>query len=143
MKLLIKVVKMLSRFNSRKPRYNDDSDYTTNAPSYYDDLARKNQLIKHLAKRIWEYEKKLHDSLEEIENILNNYINIIDGKIELIDHVIGEGFNDRIEILLREWVSDGTLNHIINEEIFGDLNLEIKYIKDELFYLGKTKIYRG
>jgi len=134
---------MLSRFNSRKPRYNDDSDYTTNAPSYYDDLARKNQLIKHLAKRIWEYEKKLHDSLEEIENILNNYINIIDGKIELIDHVIGEGFNDRIEILLREWVSDGTLNHIINEEIFGDLNLEIKYIKDELFYLGKTKIYRG
>ena len=33
-----------SDFNSRIPRYNDDSDYTTNAPSYYDDLARKQKL---------------------------------------------------------------------------------------------------
>ena len=30
----------MSRFNSRKPRYNDDSDYTTNAPSYYDFLGK-------------------------------------------------------------------------------------------------------
>ena len=62
------------RFNSRKPRYNDDSDYTTNAPSYYDDLARKNQLIKYLAKKIWEYEKTLNESLENIEKVLNEYI---------------------------------------------------------------------
>jgi len=107
----------VSRFNSRKPRYNDDSDYTTNAPSYYDDLARKNQLIKYLAKKIWDYEEILNKSLEEIENILNKYIDIIDGKIELIDHVIGEGFEHIIEMLLREWLQDGTLDHIINEEI--------------------------
>src|SRR5690606_36070046 len=116
----------------RRPRYPSDSDYTTNSPSYYDDLARKNKLIQYLAKRIWEYEKTLHDSLEEIENVLNEYINVIDGKIELIDHVIGEGFNDRIEILLREWVNDGTLNHIINEEIFNELNNDIINFKNEV-----------
>src|SRR5690625_4184391 len=108
-----------SDFNSRIPRYNDDSDYTTNAPSYYDDLARKNHLIKELAKRIWEYDKKLNESLENIENILNEYIDIVDGKLEIIDRLIGEGFNDRIEELLREWVRDGTLENIINEEIFN------------------------
>ena len=151
----------MNKFNSRIPRYNDDSDYTTNAPSYYDDLARKNKLIKELAKRIWEYEKTLHESLEEIENILNDYINIVDGKIEIIDHVIGEGFNDRIEVLLREWVNDGTLNHIINEEIFNDLNSKIDQvdndlnefrdqvdndlncIKKDVYMLGEITFFRG
>ena len=125
----------MSRFNSRIPRYNDDSDYTTNAPSYYDDLARKQKLIKELAKRIWEYDKQLDQSLENIENVLNEYITIVDGKLELIDHIIGEGFNDRIEVLLREWVNDGTLNHIINVEIFN--------MKEEIYYLGETTIFRG
>ena len=120
------------KFNSRKPRYNDDSDYTTNAPSYYDDLARKNQLIKYLAKRIWEYEKTLNESLEEIENILNNYIDVIDGKLEVIDHLIGEGFNDRIEVLLREWLADGTLDYLINEVVFEQLNKDIKEFKEKI-----------
>src|SRR5699024_1965855 len=105
--------------NRRKPYYNDDSDYTTNAPSYYDDLARKNKLIKELALRIWDYDEELKDSLEHIEVTLNDYVSVIDGKIELIDHKIGESYNDEIDILLREWVNDGTLNHIINEEIFN------------------------
>lgn len=153
------------RVNSRKPHYNNDSDYTTNAPSYYDDLARKNQLVKYLAKKIWEYEEILDKTLEEIEDILNEYITIIDGKIEEIDHVIGEGFNDRIEILLREWLADGTLDHIINEVIFEDINNDIKELREDmeneierveidynnkincinndLLYLGHTKIYRG
>ena len=125
----------MSRYHSRIPRYNDDSDYTTNAPSYYDDLARKQKLIKELAKRIWEYDKQLDQSLENIENVLNEYITIVDGKLELIDHIIGEGFNDRIEVLLREWVNDGTLNHIINVEIFN--------MKEEIYYLGETTIFRG
>ena len=125
----------MSRYHSRKPRYNDDSDYTTNAPSYYDDLARKNKLIKELAKKIWEYEKTLNESLEDIEQKLNEYITIVDGKLEVIDHIIGEGFNDRIEELLREWVNDGTLNHIINVEIFN--------MKEEIYYLGETTIFRG
>src|SRR5699024_6109486 len=88
MKLLIKVVKMLSKFNSRIPRYNDDSDYTTNAPSYYDDLARKQKLIKELAHKIWEYDQILHAKLKEVEDNLKKYADILDGKIEYFDIII-------------------------------------------------------
>ena len=76
------------RFNSRKPRYNDDSDYTTNAPSYYDDLARKQGLIKELAHRIWEYDQILYAKLKEVEDTLTKYADILDGKIEDFDRII-------------------------------------------------------
>ena len=78
----------MSRFNSRKPRYNDDSDYTTNAPSYYDDLARKQKLIKELAHKIWEYDKILASKLNEVEDTLKKYADILDGKIEDFDRII-------------------------------------------------------
>jgi len=81
---------MLSRFNSRKPRYNDESDYTTNAPSYYDDLARKQGLIKELAHKIWEYDQILAKKLKEVEDTLTKYADILDGKIEDFDRIILE-----------------------------------------------------
>src|SRR5699024_6633572 len=92
----------------RFPRYPDDADYQTNAASYYEDLARKNKLIKKLAKRIWEYDKILADNLEEIEEVLR----------QVIDK-IGEGFNEEIYQLLVKWVEDGTLDHIINETLMN------------------------
>lgn len=76
------------RMNSRRPYYNDDSDYTTNAPSYYDDLARKTRLIEELSKKVWDY----------IDNLEENVKNI-----------------------LIQWLKDGTLEQIINDEIFGKL----------------------
>ena len=78
------------RFNSRVPRYNDDSNYTTNAPSYYDDLARKSKLIKELSEKVWGYDQTLYDALKEIENTLNHYADILDGKIEDFDTIITE-----------------------------------------------------
>ncbi len=42
-----------------------------NAPSYYDDLARKNELLKILAKRIWEYDKTLTEGLENVNKTMN------------------------------------------------------------------------
>src|SRR5699024_6118148 len=108
------------QMNRRYPRYPDDADYTTNAPSYYDDLARKNKLIKKLAKRIWEYDKILADSLEEIEEVLR----------QVIDK-IGEGFNEEIYQLLVKWVEDGTLDHIINETLMNK-KADITYVDDEI-----------
>ena len=99
---------MTKHFRSRYPHYPDDSDYTTNAPSYYDDLARKNTLIQKLAEKIWEYEEALKISFEEIETVLT----------ELLDK-IGEGFNDEIADLLVQWIDDGTLDHIINETLMN------------------------
>ena len=78
----------MNRYNSRVPRYNDDSDYTTNAPSYYDDLARKQKLIKELSLKIWEYDQILASKLKEVEDTLKQYADILDGKIEDFDEII-------------------------------------------------------
>lgn len=78
----------LSRFNSRKPRYNEDSDYTTNAPSYYEDLARKQHLLEKLSNKIWEYDKILYAKLKEVEDTLKEYADILDGKINDFDNII-------------------------------------------------------
>lgn len=110
---------MPDKFRTRKPYYPDDSDYNTNAPSYYDDLARKTKLIQLLSKRIWEYDEILKTSLEEIENVLQEVIN-----------KIGEGFNQEIYDLLIQWVEDGTLDHIINEVLLNN-KPEFYVSKDE------------
>lgn len=93
------------------PNYPSDSDYTTNAPSYYENLARKQKLIKMLAKKIWEYEEKLELTLEELETRLQFYIESWNKGLEELP--------DNVESLLQEWLSDGTLDHIINDTIFN------------------------
>lgn len=82
----------------RKPRYPNDSDYTTNAPSYYDDLARKQKLIKELSKRIWEYDKELAKRFEEWDKNI-------------------ETLPEDLERMLTEWMEDGTLAKIIDKNI--------------------------
>ena len=74
--------------NKRYPRYPDDADYQTNAPSYYEDLARKYGLIKELSNKIWEYDKILYEKLKEVEDTLQEYADILDGKIENFDRII-------------------------------------------------------
>lgn len=70
------------------PQYADDSDYTTNANSYYADLARKQKLIQELSERIWEYDKILHAKLLEVDETLQKYADLLDGKIEDFDRII-------------------------------------------------------
>ena len=74
--------------NSRRPTYNDDSDYTTNAPSYYEDLARKQELMERLAIRIWEYDTTLYEKLKMVQETLQKYADILDGKIDDFDNII-------------------------------------------------------
>ena len=111
---------MVRRFNSRFPTYPDDADYTTNAPSYYDDLARKNKLIKELAERIGFYDIELEKHFKEVQEILDKVI-----------EKIGEGFNEEIYILLEKWVEDGTLDFIINETLMNK-KADITYV-DQIF----------
>ena len=91
---------MTNDFFRNIPRYNDDSDFTTNAESYYKDLSRKNKLIKLLSKRIWEYDQELAKRFEEWDKNL-------------------EDLPEDLKVLLKKWVNDGTLANIINEEIFN------------------------
>lgn len=72
----------------RKPRYQSDLDFTTNAPSYYEDLARKQKLIKELSLKIWDYDQILHDKLKEVEETLQKYSDLLDGKINDFDRII-------------------------------------------------------
>lgn len=92
------------------PFYTDNADYNTNSKSYYDDLARKNKLIEILAKRIWEYDEELAKRFEEWDKNL-------------------EEFPEDVEKLLIEWLENGTLEDIINDNIFNNLNNKIDGIK--------------
>lgn len=85
------------------PFYDNRADYNTNAPSYYDDLARKTRLISILASRIWEYDKQMVARLNEWDGRLKN-------------------FPEDVKLLLEKWLNDGTLKDIINHDIFNDLN---------------------
>src|SRR5699024_9223764 len=124
--------------NRRYPRYPDDADYQTNAPSYYEDLARKQKLIKMLAKKIWEYEEILDLSLKEIEEKLTDYIEqnekLLSEMLEKWDKRI-DGLDEEMALIFVEWLNDGTLEEIINHKVLGNkadksyvdnLNNEIK-----------------
>lgn len=97
--------------NDSVPFYDNRADYNTNSNSYYDDLARKTHLIRILAKRIWEYDEELAKRFEEWDKNL-------------------EEFPKEVEKLLIKWLDDGTLDDIINKNIFKDLNKDIRGIKE-------------
>lgn len=101
------------RRRERVPFYDDNADYNTNAPSYYDDLARKTKLIQVLAKRLWDYDEELAKRFEEWDKNL-------------------EEFPENVEKLLIRWLHDGTLENIINDNIFNKLNGKIDKINDKL-----------
>ena len=82
------------------PYYNDDNDYNTNAPSFYDYLAKNRHLLKELVNKIWEYDKELAKRFEEW------------------DKNIAE-LPENLEALLIQWMQDDTLATIINETIFS------------------------
>lgn len=99
-------------FNSRVPYYNDDSDYSTNANSYYDDLARFRKMLQYLAEKVGHYDKELQDRFDEWDKLIAK-------------------FPENVENLLIQWLKDGTLEQIINENIFGELNQKIQILDNE------------
>ena len=91
---------MTNDFFRNIPRYNDDSDFTTNSESYYKDLARKQKLIKLLAERIWEYDEEIAKYFERWEHNL-------------------ETINEDVIEMMITWLEDGTLDEILNEELMN------------------------
>lgn len=78
------------------PQYPDGTDYNTNAKSYYDDLARKEHLIKVLALKVGEYDKELAKRFEEWDKLISE-------------------FPEDVRILLEQWLLDGTLGDILTD----------------------------
>lgn len=101
---------------------NNKPDYNTNAGSYYKDLARKQELIKLLAKRIWEYEKRLNESLENLSLRLESYINENDAlmteRLKNWDERI-ENLDEEVSHIFNQWLADGILDTIINQDILN------------------------
>lgn len=100
------------------PFYSDDANYNTNSKSYYDYLGRLQKLFETLASRIWEYDEELAQRFEEWD-------------------VLIERFPEDVEKLLIEWMKDGTLDDIINKNIFADLNNDINALKLAIIELKK------
>src|SRR5699024_2803466 len=96
--------------------------------SYYEDLARKQKLIKMLAKKIWEYENTLNETLEQIEKRLTDYIlendKLMNERLENWDQRIEE-MPEEMRSLFVTWLNDGTLEKIINHDIFGNINTHL------------------
>lgn len=94
--------------HTRRPYYNDESDYNTNAPSYYDDLANKQGLLETLSNRVWEYDKILAKKLKELDDTMTRYQDIIDGKVKDFDRIIIEKtekwLNENMEDILTQAV---------------------------------------
>ena len=116
------------------PFYDDENDYNTNAPSFYDYLAKQQKLIKKLATRIWEYDERLDKRLEDLENVLQDYLTQWDDRIENLDK--------EVEHIFIEWLEDGTLEEIINHEVLGNkldtekFNQAVKYVTYDMFKEG-------
>jgi len=141
--------------NRRYPRYPDDADYQTNAPSYYEDLARKQKLIKMLAEKIWEYENTLNETLEQIEQRLTDYIlendSLMNERLENWDQRIEE-MPEEMRSLFVKWLNDGTLEEIINHDVLGNkadqseldkTNEKLKDIDKHVLKTRLSKKYRG
>lgn len=91
---------------NNSPEYPKDVDYTTNAQSYYDKLAKDNNILKLLATRIWEYDKTLNSSLEHIQEVLQNYSDILDGKLENFDAAVFK--------LVQQWIDENMEDILTN-----------------------------
>jgi len=97
--------------NNRYPQYPDDADYQTNAPSYYEDLARKQHLIKKLSKRIWSYDETLANKLKDLNDLINDYSKKWDENLETINE-------DVIDMMI-VWLEDGVVADIINNDVIN------------------------
>lgn len=107
------------------PQYMAKADYTTNATSFADFLAKHNELMKYLSKRIWEYDKELHKRFLQWDKNL-------------------EEFDDEVLKLLQKWMDDGTFKTIINEHIFAELNEQIRALSGRLKKIdgiAESKVY--
>lgn len=89
----------LQRYGRAVPFYSDNADYNTNAPSYYDYLARFNELLNAIIDQvnqntadIAEIKDKL-DDLQKLIDEINERLDLIDDQINEINNKIDNLFN--------------------------------------------------
>ena len=120
------------RDSNIQPIYDTRSDYTTNAPSFYEYLARHNHLIKILAKRIYDYDKILakqfDDWVNEFNSIFDDWENEINNRFTEWDNLIKK-FPENVENLLIDWLENGVINDLIINNVFPEFDERIKKLE--------------
>lgn len=111
-------------YNRRIPNYlDDDSDFSTNAESYYKNLARKERLIKELALMISEYDEELAKRFEEWDKLIDR-------------------FPEDVRILLEQWLLDGTLGEILTDVFLSGKSNIVTSVEEPEFVNNQTYWYK-
>lgn len=158
---------MVRRFNSRFPTYPDDADYTTNAPSYYDALARFSESLRLLTERMKDVEQRFKDLiLEWLEDgtlaglleqvLLDDYATkdfvkaLIDGlqiddyaKIEWVEQIFTEHENEFIDFVndMNEILNNDNVSYTVGADgDFTTLNNALDHVRKLIIKPEKVKI---
>lgn len=110
----------------RKPYYVSDVDYNTNAPSYYEALARFNKKLKELTERMNDVEQRFKDLiLEWLE----------DGTLaDLLEQVLLDHY------ARKDWVLEQLINYVTVEDMekaINEIRNDLDQVKDFLENLLK------
>lgn len=118
--------------DSYEPWYDSKKDYNTNSKSYYDYLARVNQLMQLLADRIWDYDKELAIRFREWDKNL-------------------EEFPHEVYKILTKWLDEGKISRnpdngkiqytVGKDGDFDTINHAIEHIEDLFYYPPEIEIY--
>lgn len=96
---------------SYKAWYNEDADYNTNARSYMDYLARHNKFMKVLVEDYEVFKEIMVEDFKQFQLDTDETIASFQSRLDNIQQEMTDLFID--------WLEDGTLETIINENIFN------------------------
>lgn len=101
-----------------------------------DNLNKNNQDIKDMQDDIEDFKEHTDQVIEDFKNDVNK---TIDDFIESLD----PRFQEEARKIMTEWLENGVLEDIINEEVFGEFNNRLSCLEQDFLLLGKTTLHRG
>lgn len=158
--------------NDRIPIYNpyfphklETEKYERYLPSAFDEsnsiLEKINNIIEYIRLLSSDYENTLEnldeirkDQYKRIEDLYDDFYKIklwLEAKEEhlredfwaLKDWTEGVGLRLQTKHILTQWLNDGELAKIINDEVFKEISDKVNVIEDEILSLGTTTFIRG
>lgn len=102
-----------------------------NRPTFkpHDDFNFEPKKIGHLSRQEFiRFVRESHEHMRELSTIIERYGLTLDAYLEKWDGNL-ESFDDEVKILLGEWMKDGTLDHIINENLMS-IKADKNYVDD-------------
>lgn len=102
-----------------------------NRPTFepHEDFNFDPKKIGHLSRQEFiRFVRESHEHMRKLSRIIERYGLTLDEYLEQWDGNI-ESFDDDVKVLLGEWIEDGTLDHIINENLMS-IKADKSYVDD-------------